>query len=269
MESNITEARGLGREAPPNHEANDILNKENTLFCFKTSSYGLYESIYKTNLILPLPLSMWEYNKKTKNETPNCCWFFLPRQLPRLPQWKLRHWNWSVTYMYATGIDFVSFYNFSTGFGNVLTVWYFLFFYWILVMFWQCGYFCFSFCSRTNVYNSDSIYSSIAMSSQLHSISPIHRSTWKKYRPIQPLRLVITSVVRYNFLSFKNNNVLIWQMKCHKLWVKRRVSYKKQELLTHLKHVLLIFFVSVLCFMLCLPSLCFLFPLLPVSLNCL
>jgi hypothetical protein len=21
-----------------------------------------------------------------------CCWFFLPRQLPRLPQWKLRHW---------------------------------------------------------------------------------------------------------------------------------------------------------------------------------
>jgi len=48
--------------------------------------------------------------------------------------------------MYATGIDFVSFYNFSTGFGNVLsvvfsvfstgfdnvlTVWYFLFFYWI------------------------------------------------------------------------------------------------------------------------------------------
>ena len=158
---------------------------------------------------------------------------------------------------------------FSTGFGNVLTVWYFLFFYWILVMFWQCGYFCFSFCSRTNVYNSDSIYSSIAMSSQLHSISPIHRSTWKKYRPIQPLRLVITSVVRYNFLSFKNNNVLIWQMKCHKLWVKRRVSYKKQELLTHLKHVLLIFCVSVLCFMLCLPSLCFLFPLLPVSLDCL
>jgi hypothetical protein len=298
--SNITEARGLGREAPPNHEANDILSKENTFFCFKKSSYGLYESIYKTNLILPLPLSMWEYKKKIKNETPNCCrWFFLPRQLPRLPQWKLRHWNWSVTYMYATGIDFVSFYNFSTGFGNVLTVWYFLFFlldlvmfwqcgifcfstgfgnvltvwyflffYWILVMFWQCGYFCFSFCSRTNVYNSDSIYSFIAMSSQLHSISPIHRSTWKKYRPIQPLRLVITSVVRYNFLSFKNN-VLIWQMKCHKLWVKRRVSYKKQELLTHLKHVLLIFFVSVLCFMLCLPSLCLLFPLLPVSLGCL
>jgi hypothetical protein len=62
--SNITEARGLGREAPPNHEANDILSKENTFFCFKKSSYGLYESIYKTNLILPLPLSMWEYKKK-------------------------------------------------------------------------------------------------------------------------------------------------------------------------------------------------------------
>ena len=28
--------------------------------------------------------------------------------------------------------------------GNVLTVWYFLFFYWILEMFWQCGIFCFS-----------------------------------------------------------------------------------------------------------------------------
>jgi hypothetical protein len=42
-----------------NHEANDILSKENTFFCFKTSSYGLYESIYKTNLILPLCQRFW------------------------------------------------------------------------------------------------------------------------------------------------------------------------------------------------------------------
>jgi hypothetical protein len=64
--SNITEVRGLGREAPPNHEANDILSKETHFYCFKTSSYGLYESIYKINLILPLPLSMWELKKKIK-----------------------------------------------------------------------------------------------------------------------------------------------------------------------------------------------------------
>jgi hypothetical protein len=29
-------------------------------------SYGLYESIHKTNLILPLPLSMLEFKKKRK-----------------------------------------------------------------------------------------------------------------------------------------------------------------------------------------------------------
>ena len=33
--SNITEARGLGREAPPsNHVTNDMLSKENTFFLF-------------------------------------------------------------------------------------------------------------------------------------------------------------------------------------------------------------------------------------------
>jgi hypothetical protein len=57
-----------GGKHPTNHEANDILSKENTFFSFKTSSYGRYESIYKTNLILPLPLSMWELKK---NATPN------------------------------------------------------------------------------------------------------------------------------------------------------------------------------------------------------
>jgi hypothetical protein len=55
-----------GGNHPLNHEANDILSKENTFFCFKTSSCGLYESIYKTNLILPLPLSMWEFKNKNK-----------------------------------------------------------------------------------------------------------------------------------------------------------------------------------------------------------
>jgi hypothetical protein len=58
--------RGKQPLPPSHHEANDILSKENTFFCFKTSSYGLYESIYKTNLILPLPLSMWEFKNKNK-----------------------------------------------------------------------------------------------------------------------------------------------------------------------------------------------------------
>jgi hypothetical protein len=79
-----------GGKHPPNHEANDILSKENTFFCFKTSSYGLYKSIYKTNLIFPLPLSMWEFKKKMKRLI-FVVDFLLPRQLPRLPQWKLRH----------------------------------------------------------------------------------------------------------------------------------------------------------------------------------
>ena len=63
-------------------------------------------------------------------------------------------------YLCVSDIGFASFYDFSIGcwkcsdsvvffvflldFGNVLTVWYFLFFYWILEMFWQCGIFCFS-----------------------------------------------------------------------------------------------------------------------------
>jgi hypothetical protein len=58
------------------------------------------------------------------------------------------------------GIDFVSFYNFSIGLwpcsysvvcfvflldcGPVPTVWYFLFFYWIVALFLQCGMFYFS-----------------------------------------------------------------------------------------------------------------------------
>ena len=58
------------------------------------------------------------------------------------------------------GIDFVSFYDFSIGLwpcsysvvffvflldcGPVPTVWYFLFFYWIVARFLQCGIFCFS-----------------------------------------------------------------------------------------------------------------------------
>jgi len=50
-------------------EATDILSKENTFFFrIKTSSYGLFESNYNTNLILPLPLSMREFVYK-KNET--------------------------------------------------------------------------------------------------------------------------------------------------------------------------------------------------------
>ena len=41
-------------------EATDILSKEKRFFRFKTSSYGLFESNYNTNVILPLPLSMSE-----------------------------------------------------------------------------------------------------------------------------------------------------------------------------------------------------------------
>jgi hypothetical protein len=59
-----------GGKHPTNHEIKGIFSKESTFFSFKTSSYGHYESIYKTNLILPLPLSMWELKK---NETPNFC----------------------------------------------------------------------------------------------------------------------------------------------------------------------------------------------------
>ena len=40
--------------------------------------------------------------------------------------------------------DNVVFFVFLLDFGNVPTVWYFLFFYWILEMFRQCGIFCFS-----------------------------------------------------------------------------------------------------------------------------
>ena len=38
-----------GKNPPPPQEANVIFSEKNTFFCFKTSSYGLYELIYKTN----------------------------------------------------------------------------------------------------------------------------------------------------------------------------------------------------------------------------
>jgi hypothetical protein len=46
--------------SPP--EDMDILNKENTFFSvLKRVAYGLFESYYNTNMILPLPLSMPEF----------------------------------------------------------------------------------------------------------------------------------------------------------------------------------------------------------------
>jgi hypothetical protein len=71
--TNITEA-GVWLCFPP--ETTDILSKENTFCRFKTNSYSLFESYYKTNLIVLLPLSMPKL-KKEKNETSNsCCWIF-------------------------------------------------------------------------------------------------------------------------------------------------------------------------------------------------
>ena len=53
-----------GKHPPPTTKPTTFYVRKTHFFCFKTSSYGLYESIYKTNLILPLPLSMWEFKKK-------------------------------------------------------------------------------------------------------------------------------------------------------------------------------------------------------------
>ena len=79
---------------PPTTKPTTFYVRKIHFFCFKTSSYGLYESIYKTNLILPLPLSMWELKKKKKMKLLIFVVdFFFTEALPRLPQWKLRHWN--------------------------------------------------------------------------------------------------------------------------------------------------------------------------------
>jgi hypothetical protein len=42
-------------------------------------------------MITPLPLSMWEFKNKNKKCLIFVVDFFLPKQLPRLPQWMLRH----------------------------------------------------------------------------------------------------------------------------------------------------------------------------------
>ena len=150
--------------------------------------------------------------------------------------------------------DSVVFSVFLLDFGNVLTVW----------------YFCFPFCQRNNVYNSDSIYSFIAMSSQLHSISPMHWSTWKKYRSIQHLRLVITSAVRYDliFISQKQSCLNLtdevpWTMSnTTGILQEPGTAYPSQACVAHIFCFCVVFYV-------CLPSFCALFSMLPVSLDCL
>ena len=59
---NITKT---GVHSPP--EAIYILSKDNILFCFKRRRYGLFDSYYNTNLILPLLLSMPELKNKMKH----------------------------------------------------------------------------------------------------------------------------------------------------------------------------------------------------------
>jgi hypothetical protein len=69
-----------------------VLTNKIHCFRFKVKSYDLFESTYNTNLILPLPLSMPEFLKR-KMKCLICVDFFFPRQLLRLPQWNLCHWN--------------------------------------------------------------------------------------------------------------------------------------------------------------------------------
>jgi hypothetical protein len=112
----------------------------------------------------------------------------------------IRFWNCS---------DSVVFFVFLLDFGNVLTVWYFLFFYWILELFWQCGIFCFSIgfwnCSDSVVFLFINLLSYF-----------LEIETWKfKY-----IYIIFENKIRLNVVSFHCMLVYISFLLCNFWYLK-------------------------------------------------